>query len=188
MPSSLSLDRTFVDPPSSSAGAVKFTSTNADSSCVLRGKFVFLDLFAGYAGFSRAVAEIAGDLVAVLEPLDGYHNWDIFTDEGFKQAKEAVRKADHTHCLHVQIIYKGSPKRSAWKCDGDPFGCSATWVGLPTRCSREPSCGESCALCFIIMDSGNTFSLENPWDSFAWSNPALIKVLTRSQTSTVQLN
>ena len=59
-------------------------------------------------------------------------------------AKEAVRRADHTHthCLHVQIVYKGPSKRPG-KCDGDPIGCPATRVGPPTCCSRESSCRES---------------------------------------------
>ena len=58
---------------------------------------MFLELFAGHAGFSKAVKDVAGDVAEVMEPLDGYYNWDIFVDADFEKAKEAVKRADHTH-------------------------------------------------------------------------------------------
>ena len=74
-------------------------STNRDfSTWAPKVCFLRIELFAGHAGFSKAVKEVAGDAAEVMEPLDGYYfNWDVFVDVDFARAKEAVERADHTH-------------------------------------------------------------------------------------------
>ena len=57
----------------------------------------FLELFAGTARLTAAVAHWCADLVECAVPLDIYEEWDICTERGFDQALQAVRRAAWTH-------------------------------------------------------------------------------------------
>ena len=46
-------------------------------SPTVKKKFNFLELYAGFKGFSKAVTEVNGDQVHVLKPLELYDGWDI---------------------------------------------------------------------------------------------------------------
>ncbi len=61
-------------------------------------RYKFLELFAGYGGFTGAVREACGPLVEVMDEQDQWTTeWDITNDEHFEKAKGWAREADHTH-------------------------------------------------------------------------------------------
>ena len=137
-------------------------------------KFVFLELFAGHGGFSRAVTEIAGDVAEVMGPLGGFYNWDIFVDADFEQAKQSVKRADHTHLAFTCSSFT----RERWTDENE----------VAQVITSDKIAEKVAALCYLILEAGGTFSLENPWDSYAWEHPALKRVLKRPGVQSVLLH
>ena len=142
-------------------------------------KFKFIELYAGFKGFSTAMAEVVGENVEVLKPLELYDGWDVLTPEGLEEARKAAREADH---LHVAI-----PCRSFTRARRvDAHGVVATvrsderpegW-GHPVA---EEGNRHLEAIEVIVMEAaraGCSTSIENPWDSFLWET-AKMKRLTR---------
>lgn len=145
------------------------TSTSRTSSRPVRDgrlrKFRFLELYAGMGGLSRAVREVAGDLVEVLEPQDIYHECDILTDEDYKWAKGQVEEADWTHAAfpcesftRARRSEHGAPV--VVQDDAHPEG----WA--TTHCPSE----ERVALGFRAHEKGKFFTMDNRRGSFAWEN------------------
>ena len=130
---------------------------------------MFVELFAGFGGLSREIAEVCGGLVHVLEPLDQHGGWDILTDDGFAQAKELVSKADHAHlafpCRSFSTARRSDQHgdvpviRSSEKPDG--------W-GSPLAVEGNLILERAIILAFLLLDKGSTFSMENPENSYAW--------------------
>ena len=102
-----------------------FTQRAEPQSSAIKKKFNFLELYAGFKGFSKAVIEVNGDQVNVLKPLELYDGWDILTPEGLNDARALAKEADR---IHVAI-----PCRSYTKASGT----------VPTVRSEAlgPSCG-----------------------------------------------
>ena len=59
--------------------------------------FKFVELYAGYGGFSAFVKTILGEQCQVMDPLDIHGGWDILTEDGLKRAEQAVIDSDHAH-------------------------------------------------------------------------------------------
>ena len=69
------------------------------------------------------------------------------------------------------------------RSDQQPLG----W-GHPLAEQGNKLAARVAALCHIVLEVGGTFSLENPWDSFAWEHPALKKILKKADVGTTLLN
>eukprot|EP00913_Durusdinium_trenchii_P002195 g2027.t1 len=143
-------------------------------------KFKFLELYAGFKGLSMAMADVVGESVEVLKPLELYDGWDVLTPEGLEEARKAAREADH---LHVAI-----PCRSYTRARRvDAHGAVATvrsderpegW-GHPVA---EKGNRHLEAIEIILMEaarSGCTISIENPWNSFLWETAKMKKLAKR---------
>lgn len=152
-------------------------------------KYVFLELFARKAGFSREVARCCASLVDVKEPLDIHENWDILDDAGFEAACKAVGEADRARLAFLcRSFYSCSQNRSARVNAGDSFR------GLPSRLGASNSRGGKqdtrTVHCFgkICLEKGKTVSFENPEQSFAWMMPKMIKVINQPEVFEVGLD
>ena len=132
-------------------------------------EFTFLELFAGWAGFSGAVERVNAGSVLVLEPLEEYYGWDVLSESGFDQAKAAVLEASHVHIAfpcHSFTRARRSDQHGAVeqvRSDKHPEG----W-GHPVAEKGNAILVKAVALAWIALDNGATVSLENPWSSFAW--------------------
>ena len=102
-------------------------------------RYKFLELFAGYGGFTGAVREACGLRVEVMDEQDQWTTeWDITNDEHFKKAKVWAREADHTHLASVQVDDTCSERRRAWKRAGYQVRCQPNGMGTPS-CRRRKS-------------------------------------------------
>lgn len=141
-------------------------------------KLRFLELYAGMGGLSRAVQEIAGDLVEVLEPQDLYHEWDILSEEGFNKAKQWVEEADWTHAAFPCKSFSRARRSDMHgtveviRSDERPEG----WGHWLAEEGNEVL-KRTVALGFRAHGRGKFFTMENPADSFAW----LMKVVLQLQ-------
>lgn len=127
---------------------------------------------------SRMMKEILGDKVEVLTPLDIYEGWDILTEEGYQYAESLVKEADHTHMAFPCRSF--TPARRS-----DEFGS----VPVVRSLKKPEGWGHYIAeegnrhlqavvrLCLVARSLGHTFSLENPWKSFAWLCRIMEKLL-----------
>lgn len=156
----------------------EFKEISLDGFSVTPRKFVFVELFAGWGGFSRAVQDVCGELVEVLTPLDQHGGWDIKTEAGMQQAEDMVVEADHNHMAFPCRSFS-SARRS------DEHGevpvvrtleCRDGW-GMDISEEGNEILKRSISLAFRGMDKGSTFAMENPEGSFAWSVTFIQKLL-----------
>ena len=156
----------------------EFKEISLDGFSVTPRKFVFVELFAGWGGFSRAVQDVCGELVEVLTPLDQHGGWDIKTEAGMQQAEDMVVEADHNHMAFPCRSFS-SARRS------DEHGevpvvrtleCPDGW-GMDISEEGNEILKRSISLAFRGMDKGSTFAMENPEGSFAWSVTFIQKLL-----------
>ena len=119
---------------------------------------MFVELFAGFGGLSREIAEVCGGLVHVLEPLDQHGGWDILTDDGFAQAKELVSKADHAHlAFPCRSFFHGTKIRSTWRCSCHSQFGEAGWMGFTACSGRKFDFGKSHHFSFLAF--GQRFNI-----------------------------
>lgn len=152
-------------------------------------KYVFLELFAGRAGFSREAVRCGASLVDVREPLDIYESWDILEDKDFEKACIAVGEADHAHIAFPCRSYTRARRT-------DQFGsvpvirsdaCPQGW-GHPTAEEGNRILDRCIALAKVCLEKSKTFSFENPEFSFAWLMPKMLKLLNRPDVFEVGLD
>lgn len=152
-------------------------------------KYVFLELFAGRAGFSREVVRCCGHLVDVKEPLDIMEEWDILSDSGFEAACKAVGEADHTHmafpCRSYTRARRSDEHGSVPVIRSD--ACPQGW-GHPTAEEGNRILERCVALAKLCIEKGKTFSFENPEPSFAWLMPKMVQLMNRPDVWEVGLD
>lgn len=164
-----------VDMPEFKQDQAEYTHSKLNSGV---RKLRFLELYAGMGGLSRAVQEIAGDLVEVLEPQDLYHEWDILSEEGFNKAKQWVEEADWTHAAFPCKSFSRARRSDMHgtveviRSDERPEG----WGHWLAEEGNEVL-KRTVALGFRAHGRGKFFTMENPADSFAW----LMKVVLQLQ-------
>ena len=131
-------------------------------------KFVFLELFAGMAGFSHYVKEKCGDKVLVLTPLDALEGWDILSGEGLALAEKEIMNADHVHiawpCRSLSRARRSDHHGSVKVVRSEEF--PRGW-GDPISEEGNRFVDIAVAIAHKCMDLGITFSMENPEDSYA---------------------
>ena len=119
-------------------------------------------------------------LAESLSTLDKFHGWDILTEEGMSLAKQLVIAADHVHIAFPCRSYTRARRQDEHgyvevvRSDQSPMG----W-GHPVSEEGNAHLVAVVTLCLLALEHGTTFSLENPWDSFAWICPIMIKLLKK---------
>ena len=152
-------------------------------------EFTFLELFAGWAGFSGAVERVNAGSVLVLEPLEEYYGWDVLSESGFDQAKAAVLEASHVHIAfpcHSFTRARRSDQHGAVeqvRSDKHPEG----W-GHPVAEKGNAILVKAVALAWIALDNGATVSLENPWSSFAWELKLMKRLMKKLGRQPLELH
>ena len=100
------------------------------------------------------------------------------SDADFEKAKEAVKRVDRTHLAFMCKSFTLARRTDSHgavdiiRSDRHPLG----W-GHPLAEQVNKLAERVAALRHIILEAGGSFSLEHPWDSFAWDHPALRKIL-----------
>ena len=138
-------------------------------------KFIFLELFAGHAGFTGAVRKACGDMVRVLEEQDQWTtDWDIRRDDHFEEAKKWAREADHCH-LAPPCKSMTRARRSdefgvveVIRSDQQPMG----W-GHPLAEEGNLIAERTAILIDLASENQGTFSVENPLESYLWDLPCM---------------
>lgn len=152
-------------------------------------KFVFLELFAGLAGFSHYVKEICGSKVVTLTPLDALEGWDILSGEGLALAEQEVMKADHVHlawpCRSLSRARREDQHGSVKVVRSEEF--PRGW-GDPLSEEGNQFVDISISFAHKCIDRGKTFSMENPDDSYAWDFEAMVKLLKREGVEKITLH
>ena len=154
-----------------------------------KAKFKFLELYAGFKGFTAAVVEVNGDQVEAMKPLELYDGWDILTPEGLEEARTMARemRTTSTWPFHAEAtprpdspINTGTWRQCAPKRNqkaGDPVA--------------EEGSKHLAAVEIILMEAvkgGATVSVENPWDSFLWETAKMKKLEKRLGLTAVYLD
>eukprot|EP00435_Cladocopium_sp_Y103_P074226 s203_g47.t1 len=152
-------------------------------------KFVFLELFAGKAGFSREVARCCGTMVDVKEPLDIQDNWDILDDAGFEAACKAVEEADHVHiafpCRSFTRARRTDQHGSVPVVRSE--ACPQGW-GHPISEEGNKILDRCIVLAKLCIEKNKTFSFENPEPSFAWLMPKMVQLISRQHVLEIGLD
>jgi len=144
-------------------------------------RFKFLELFAGYGGFTGAVRNACGDKVTVLDAQDQWTTeWDITDDAHFEESKKWARDADHTHlappCKSMTKARRQDEHGSVptIRSEKQPMG----W-GHPLAEEGNLIAERTSILCDCAQENGGTYSLENPWDSYLWLLPVMKRHMTK---------
>ncbi len=129
-------------------------------------------------GYSLAVMDTAGDQVKVADPLDGWmEEWNILEDAHFAHAQEVAAELDHGHfappCRGLTMCRRSDehgdvPIIRSWE---RPEGWSEATAEGNKIVERM------LVLIYIILEKGNTVSVENPWWSFLWYLAMMAKFL-----------
>ena len=122
--------------------------------------------------FLESVEEVAGNVAEAMEPLDGYYNWDIFVDADFDRAKEAVKRGPRAFGNRARRTDSHGAVEVI-RSEKHPLGWGHPLAEQGNKLAER---------------AGGAFSLENPWDSFAWGHPALLKILKKVNVRCVLLN
>ena len=137
--------------------------------------YKFLELFAGYGGFTGAVREACGLSVEVMDEQDQWTTeWDITNDEHFEKAKVWAREADHTHlappCKSMTRARREDEHGSVpvIRSDANPMGWGHPLAEEGNLIAERTSILVDCAL-----ENNGGYSVENPWDSFLWELPVM---------------
>ena len=136
-------------------------STNRDiATCP--PKVCFLRAFRGSCWFLESVKEVAGDTAEVMEPLDGYYNWDVIVDADFARAKEAVSQkgGSHSFGIHVQILHQSEEDRQSRRSGRRQVGSVSLGMGTPVGRARQQAGGESRGALPHHLGSGDLFFQE----------------------------
>ena len=100
-------------------------------------RFKFLELFAGYGGFTGAVRSACGNRVTVLDAQDQWTTeWDITDDAHFEK-----RCRSHPSSTSMQVNDKGETSGRAWISSNDPVRGTAPRLGASFGGRRKPHCG-----------------------------------------------
>eukprot|EP00435_Cladocopium_sp_Y103_P039029 s2094_g10.t1 len=145
--------------------------------------FRFLELFAGQAGFSGAVALACGHLVEVMNHQDAWTtSWDILNDGDFEAARAWVREADHTHlappCKSFTRARRSDKHGTAkiLRSPAQPAGWGDPMAEEGNKIAERVG---------ILLDeaeaAGNTSSVENPEDSFIWEQQTLKRHVNKKE-------
>lgn len=151
--------------------------------------FKFVELYAGYGGFSAFVKTILGEQCEVMDPLDIHGGWDILTEDGLKRAEQAVIDSDHAHIAWPCRSFTRGRRSDEHgeveviRSDERPEG----W-NHPLAVEGNEHLSRVSKLVLLARLHGTTVSLENPWDSFAWICKPLTKVLKVTRLQLIRLD
>lgn len=141
-------------------------------------KFKFVELFAGMAGLSKVVAELCGDCVDVLDPLDVYEDWDILDDSHYTKSKQLVDTIDWMHLAFPCRSFSRARRSDEHgnvevvRSEAQPDG----W-GHPVAEEGNAILKRSAALGYLLCDADKFFSFENPEWSYAWLTTVMLKFM-----------
>lgn len=149
---------------------------------------MFVELYAGFAGFSNIVREVCGGLVHVLPPLERHHGWEIETAEGMKLALDSVERADHVHIAWPCRSFSRA-RRSDEHGEVEVVRSSESPMGWGHPVAEEGNghLDRVEKICAHAENHGATASLENPWDSFAWDCKLIITAKKRKSMEEIYL-
>ena len=145
--------------------------------------FKFLELFAGFAGFSGAVRLKCGPKAEVMDQQDAWTtSWDILVDEHFEAARNWVRQADHVHLAPPCRSFTRARRKDKYgsvkllRTDAYPQG----W-GEPMAEEGNKVAERTAILLDDAAEANTTSSTENPLDSFLWEQPCLARHVKRME-------
>ena len=162
---------------------------NSDNVMLPR-PFKFAEFFAGWGGLSTAMKFVSHRWINVSATLDGYRGaWNILDDEHFESSKKVCEEIDHGHMAPPFRTFTLARRpdehgvAKALRSDERPEG----WGDFEVV-EANLVVARMVVLVLTLHNQGATFAIENPWLSYLWQLPILLKVFRLSNVELVLLH
>ena len=170
-------------------GAHLGSEQNSDN-VVLPRPFKFAEFFAGWGGLSTAMKFVSHRWINVSATLDGYRGaWNILDDEHFESGKQVCREVDHGHmappCRTLTMARRSDEHGVAKMLRSNDY--PEGWGDLEAV-EANLVIARMVVLVLILHNQGATFAIENPWTSYLWQLPIMLKVFRLSNVELVLLH
>ena len=144
-------------------------AASAPARCLIR-LFVFLELFAGQAGLTTRVAEVARGWATTRRPEDVWTDgWDICDDKNFEKLCKESDATDWIHKAPPCGTFTRARRSDEFgtvdvlRSDSHPEGWGDPRAEQGNQIARKVA-----ALCRQRHNKGQWWSIENPKDSYLW--------------------
>ena len=128
--------------------------------------------------------------INVSATLDGYRGaWNILDDEHFESGKQVCREVDHGHmappCRTLTMARRSDEHGVAKMLRSNDY--PEGWGDLEAV-EANLVIARMVVLVLILHNQGATFAIENPWMSYLWQLPIMLKVFRLSNVELVLLH